>query len=316
MNKADYKYVYGPVPSRRLGRSLGIDLAPFKICTYDCIYCQLGRTTNKTMERREYSPFESILKELNRKLKEGASPDYISLAGSGEPTLNACTGKLIREIKNLTSIPVAVITNGSLLWMKEVQEELEPADVIMPSLDAGDDEIFQIVNRPHPDISFEKMTEGLVKFRERFHKPVWLEVFLLPNISGRESEVKKIAAIVHRIRPDKVQLNSIARPPAEKYASRMPDDSMESCARLFDVETEVISERRKNNTPPISASVTDDDVVALLSRRPCTARGVTLGLGINLNETVKIIQKLCEQGAIKETRNDKDIFYETIRKTE
>ncbi len=154
MSSNDFKYLYGPVPSRRLGRSLGIDLVPFKTCTYDCIYCQLGRTTNKTMERRPYVPVKDILSELKIKLAIGGSPDYISIAGSGEPTLHSDIGELIGKIKEITKIPVAVLTNGSLLYLPEVRAALMQADLVIPSLDAGDEELFHYVNRPHADYFF------------------------------------------------------------------------------------------------------------------------------------------------------------------
>ena len=208
MSIAGRRHVYGPVPSRRLGRSLGVDLVPFKTCTYDCVYCQLGRTTDLTTGRREYVPVEEILAQLEEKLRTGPTPDYVSLAGSGEPTLHARIGELIAGIKSLTRTPVAVLTNGSLLGVRDVQDALMEADLVLPSLDAGDAELFQLVNRPHENVEFDDMVEGLVAFRERFAKPVWLEVMLLAGITGIRSEVEKIAALTHRIRPDRVQLNS------------------------------------------------------------------------------------------------------------
>jgi len=146
MSQDGFRYVYGPVPSRRLGRSLGIDLVPFKTCTYDCVYCQLGRTTNKTVARKEYIAVEDVLVEMERKLVVGPDPDFISLAGSGEPTLNAGIGDLILEIKKLTRIPVAVLTNGSLLWMPKVQEALMAADLVLPSPDSD------YITRKYPNV--------------------------------------------------------------------------------------------------------------------------------------------------------------------
>ena len=184
MSATVYRHVYGPVPSRRLGRSLGIDLVPFKTCTYDCVYCQLGRTTNKTIDRQEYVPIKDVLTELEQKLAAGDIPDYISLAGSGEPTLNLGIGRLIAEIKSLTDIPVAILTNGSLLWMPDVQDALMAADLVLPSLDAGDEHLFQYVNRPHEEISFERMVDGIATFTRRFPGEVWLEILLLWRVTG------------------------------------------------------------------------------------------------------------------------------------
>ena len=183
MSTRTSRHVYGPVPSRRLGRSLGVDLVPFKTCSYDCIYCQLGRTTNKTTERKEYVPVDDVLEELAEKLRSEPGPDYVGLAGSGEPTLHARIGDLIAGIKRLTSVPVAVLTNGSMLWRSDVRAGIAEADLVMPSLDAGTPRRFERVNRPHRDISFEKMVDGLVTFCAVFRGKVWLEVFVLAGIN-------------------------------------------------------------------------------------------------------------------------------------
>jgi wyosine [tRNA(Phe)-imidazoG37] synthetase (radical SAM superfamily) len=316
MTTSGWRYLYGPVPSRRLGRSLGVDLVPLKTCTYDCIYCQLGRTTNKTTEQKEYAPIEEILVELERRLALGPVPDYVSLAGSGEPTLNSRIGELIGRIKKLTDIPVAVLTNGSLLWMRSVRDALMEADLVLPSLDAGDERLFRHVNRPHKDINFEQMTEGLITFRERFHKPVWLEVFLLAGITGIVPEARKIAAIADRIRPDRVQLNTVSRPPAEEFACQVSADRLKSLAPLFSGKTEVIGEGGVGDTGSSTAnSVNDEDILALLSRRPCTVQDVAVGLGLHINEATKRLPALCERGVVIALRNNKDVFYEAIKKT-
>ncbi len=211
MNDQRQHHIFGPVPSRRLGRSLGVDLVPFKTCTYDCIYCQLGRTTCKTHERKEWVPMDAVLEELKQKL--ATHPDYITLSGSGEPTLCPRLGEIIERIKAMTSIPVAVLTNGSLLWLKEVRAAVALADVVMPSLDAGDDLLFQTVNRPHPEITFERLVSGLEQFRREFTGQYWLEVMLLAGHTALPAHVQKIAHWVQRIRPDRVQLNTATRPP-------------------------------------------------------------------------------------------------------
>jgi wyosine [tRNA(Phe)-imidazoG37] synthetase (radical SAM superfamily) len=220
MTANPFKYIYGPVPSRRLGRSLGIDLVPFKTCTYDCIYCQLGRTTNKTMERRSYVPIEDIIGELKIKLATGEHPHYITIAGSGEPTLHSEIGELIVRIKAMTKIPVTVLTNGSLLFMPEVRAALMQADLVIPSLDAGDETMFRYVNRPHPEISFDRMVNGLIDFTRDFPGDVWLEVLLLFGITGMADETRKIAAYAERIGPQRVQLNTVCRPGGGRFCLR------------------------------------------------------------------------------------------------
>ena len=242
MSRSDERYVYGPVASRRLGRSLGIDLVPFKTCSFDCVYCQLGRTTRKTLERREYVPAERIFADLEKKLSRVSEFDHVGIAGSGEPTLHSGLGEIIRGIKQRTDKPVAVLTNGSLLGDRRVQDDLRDADVVMPSLDAGDARLFGYVNRPHPELDFERVVDGLIEFRARFLKPVWLEVFLLSGVTGLREEVEKIAALCRRIRPDRIQLNTVARPPAEDYAFPVSAELLTTFAALFDPPGEVIVE--------------------------------------------------------------------------
>ena len=312
MTAPGFRYIYGPVPARRLGLSLGVDLVPFKTCTYDCIYCQLGRTTHKTAERREYIPMADVLAELEQKLADGPVPDYLTLAGSGEPTLNVKIGDLIRQIKSLTQIPLAVLTNGSLLWQREVQDALMEADLVLPSLDAGDEDLFRYVNRPHREITFDQMVHGIAEFTRRFPQPVWLEVFLLAGVTGVRSEVEKIAALARRIQPQRVQLNTVARPPYEEFACPVSWNQMQEFANLFDGKAEVISEDNKSRSPVLHEA-TDVDILALLSRRPCTLHGVSAGLGLHVGETAKRLQALVEEGSVTTVRNNQTIFYETVR---
>ncbi len=307
-----YRYVFGPVPSRRFGRSLGIDLIPFKTCTYDCIYCQLGRTTNKTLQRKEYVSAQMVLEEIRQKLEEGLRPDYITFSGSGEPTLNTEIGFLIREIKKLTDIPVLVLTNGSLLFRPKVQEELKSADIVSPSLDAGDNALFQRINRPHPGIRFQEMVDGLVSFREGFSGQLWLEVFLVEGMNAMESEVEKIRQYLQSIRADKVQLNTAVRPTAEISARLVPMDRMRKLCELIGNEAEVIAQ-------PGQAALTEESIVTsqmildFLHRRPATMEDIASGMALNLNEVVKHIRLLKSLGNIEEVMKDEKRFYVAIR---
>jgi wyosine [tRNA(Phe)-imidazoG37] synthetase (radical SAM superfamily) len=294
-----------------------VDLVPFKTCTYDCIYCQLGRTPHKTTVRQEYVPIADILPELEQKLADGPVPDYVTLSGSGEPTLNERIGQLIGEIKKLTYIPIAVLTNGSLLWQREVQEALMEADLVLPSLDAGDDFLFQYVNRPHREISFDRMVHGLVEFTARFSKPVWLEVFLLAGVTGILSEVEKIAALARRIQPQRVQLNTVSRPPAEEFACPVSWKQMQEFTNQFDGKVEVINagEYDKSQAPVLNEA-TDADILALLSRRPCMVQGVSTGLGLPASEVTRRIAALAAQGAVIPVQNNGAIFYKMMRAEE
>ena len=308
---AGFKHVYGPVPSRRLGRSLGIDLVPYKTCTYDCVYCHLGRTTNKTVERKEYVAVDDVIAELERKLSAGPAPDYISLAGSGEPTLNLCIGDLIDRIKHLTRIPVAVLTNGSLLWMPAVRGALMNADLVIPSLDAGTEALFRHVNRPHGDITFEKMVQGLAEFTEQFPGSVWLEVFLLAGITGIPSEVVMISAFTRFIHPERVQLNTVCRPPAEDFAFSVSPEQMLVFRSLFPghVDIDIISERERSGASNATSQVGDEDILALLRRRPCTADDIASGLGIHMMEALKQLEALTSAGKVKTVVTNGRNFY-------
>jgi wyosine [tRNA(Phe)-imidazoG37] synthetase (radical SAM superfamily) len=310
MKKSTFQYVYGPVPSRRLGRSLGLDLVPFTAWKFDCVYCQIGRTTNKTMERREYLPAEAILEEVKRKLVERDLPDYITFSGSGEPTLNSRIGDLIREVKAMTNIPVAVLTNGSLLWMKEVQEDLMAADLVIPSLDAGDEKLFKYVNRPHGDLSFDQVMNGLIEFTRRFPGQVWLEVLLLKGVTGLSSHVEKIAALVKRIAPDRVQLNTVCRPPAEEFAFPLSLEELLSMKELFPGKVEFIREEGSGHFEASAFSEgREEEVLALLRRRPCTSEDIADGLGIHVTEALKRLNILVDLGKVNSIVSGGRNFY-------
>jgi len=310
MEDSGLRYVYGPVPSRRLGRSLGIDLVPFKTCSYDCIYCQLGRTTNKTTERKEYTAIDDIIAELEKKLTIAPMPDYITLAGSGEPTLNLFIGNLIDMIKRRTKIPVAVLTNGSLLWMSAVQDALMDADLVLPSLDAGNELLFRCVNRPHEDISFERMFDGLAAFTKRFRKEIWLEVMLLGGVTGIPAEAEKIAGLVRQIRPARVQLNTLSRPPAEDFAFPISPEQMLAFKGFFPERVDIIHESGKDNSfSPIQSHATKTDIMALLCRRPCTAADVANGLGIPVMEAIKHLDGLVASGQVVTVTGSGRNFY-------
>jgi len=186
------KYLFGPVPSRRLGLSLGVDVVPFKVCTLDCIYCQLAKTTHRTIERKDYVPVESVLAELKDNLAQAIKADFITISGSGEPTLNSRLGELIDGIKKLTSIPVAILTNGTLLYRQDVRADCCCADVVLPSLDAADEQTFQKINRPHPELSIKKLIEGLCTFRDEYAGQIALEVFLIDGFNTDTEQIAKI----------------------------------------------------------------------------------------------------------------------------
>jgi len=288
-------HVYGPVPSRRLGRSLGIDLIPLKTCTYDCLYCQLGKTTLKTTRRREWVPVEAVLTELEGHL--AGEPDYITISGSGEPTLHSGLGSLISAIKAMTPSPVAVLTNSSLLWLPEVREALAGADLVIPSLDAGEEHLFHQVNRPHQDITFHRMIDGLYEFRRAFSGQCWLEVLLLDGITGLPHPVEQIREIAEWIAPDRILLNTVVRPPAHPSAVPVSRDLMESFAASFEGKAEVIGGSRRHSRRSLSKR-TPGEVLALVSRRPCTLDDLTTGLGLAPAEATRLVKELVAAGML------------------
>jgi len=309
------KFTFGPVPSRRLGRSLGVDLVPFKTCTYDCVYCQLGRTTNKTINRDEYYPVKDIIRGVKEKLHEISRPDYITLSGSGEPTLHSRIGKIIHGIKEITDIPVAVLTNGSLFWIDEVRNAVLDADLVIPSLDAGDESTFSYVNRPHGDISFKKMVDGLCSLCENYKGPIWLEVFLAGGITDREAEIIKIKTWTDLINPERIQLNTAVRIPAEDFVRIVSKERMEKIAEFFGPHCEVVADYSKVHDLSEFHS-TRDDVLELLKRRPCSIDDISGGLDLHRNEAIKYVQELLDQNLIRmEKRDDKALYIVNGNKT-
>ena len=313
MDSAVKSHVFGPVPSRRLGRSLGVDLVPFKTCSYDCIYCQLGRTTCKTTERREYVPLEDITKEVQSCL--ASRPDYITLSGSGEPTLYSRTGELINRVKAMTDIPVAVLTNGSLLFQAPVREQLMNADLVIPSLDAGDEAMFRAVNRPHEDITFERMLGGLVDFGREYKGAYWLEVVLLAGHNGIRAETEKLAHCVRLIEPDRIQLNTATRPPAEEYAVAVRPSRLDELAALFSPPAEVIADfSRVHENQDFAAG--REAVLELLRRRPCSVDDIADGLGMHPNEVVKYVEELTARTLLDRLFADGKSYYRARRQTD
>ncbi|MFC1593989.1 radical SAM protein [Candidatus Omnitrophota bacterium] len=215
------KYIYGPIQSRRLGVSLGVSLTPHKVCSFDCIYCQLGPTTQKEIQRKEYNSIYQIFEELRTFLQAYSSAkdkiDYITLAGFGEPTLNENIGALIERIKKLTSIPVAVLTNSSLFSKQEIRQALLNADMVMPTLCSVQQSDFELINRPAQGLQVSDIMQGLIEFRRAFRGKLWLEIMVIKGVNDSVVKVKQIKEFLQQLKPDKVFLNSPVRPPSETF---------------------------------------------------------------------------------------------------
>jgi len=232
------KYVFGPVPSRRLGQSLGIDTIPLKTCNWNCVYCQLGRSVQLTNERREYFPSDEILGEVQETLTshKPGEIDWVTFVGSGEPTLHASIGWLIRQVKKITSLPVAVITNGALLYLPEVRQDLMAADAVLPSLDAGTAKLYRQINRPYSEITFDRLLSGLTAFQKEYRGQLWIEVMLVRDLNDTEEALREIAEALQRIRPDEVHINLPTRPPVETWVQPPDNDGlMRASAILGDI---------------------------------------------------------------------------------
>jgi wyosine [tRNA(Phe)-imidazoG37] synthetase (radical SAM superfamily) len=220
------KYVYGPVPSRRLGRSLGIDPIPSKTCNYQCIYCQLGKTINFTNNRKDFYPKDKIIAEMEQAIQENEDNiDYITFVGSGEPTLYKSLGDLILSAKEISPKPTCVITNGALLYDTEVRQALLHADVVLPSLDAADEKSYIKINRPHPSIKFDNVIQGFIEFRKIYNGQFWIEIMIMKGINDSKEELLKIKEKIDLIKPNRIDINVPIRPPVEKWVM-IPDTNI------------------------------------------------------------------------------------------
>jgi len=262
-------YVFGPVPSRRLGQSLGIDTIPLKTCNWNCVYCQLGRSQPVINERKAYYPREAILAEVKAALAEhkAGEIDWITFVGSGEPTLHSDIGWLIRGVKKFSDLPASVITNGSLLYWPEVRAELAAADAVMPTLDAGTPELYRKINRPHPALPYETLVAGLRAFRAEYSGHLWIEVMLVKGLNDSEEALRDLARIMQSIGPDQIHLLLPTRPPVETWVQPANEEGVLRAVAILGEIAEVLH--------PIDGSFDlsgfenpIDGVIAIITRHP------------------------------------------------
>lgn len=308
MSDATYKYLFGPVPSRRLGRSLGVDIIPLKTCTQNCIYCQLGKDAPQTLERTAYVPISEVLDELSRKIQAGLAADAITISGSGEPTLHAGLGDLIDGIRRLTDIPVAVITNSTLMSREDVRADCAKADIVLPSLDASNAETFQVMNHPHTSLVFEDWVEGLCQFSREFKGQLWLEVFFCEEINTDDTSIDQFRRLIARIAPDKVQVNTSVRPTTHSEAARVSEEKLHAIAKKLGDHVEVIADFSKLHRPAEFVA-SEEGILAMLSRRPCSLEGICEGMGLNRNVVQKIIARLMDTSKIIAEDKNQDTYY-------
>jgi len=309
VSKPTWQHLYGPVPSRRLGRSLGVDLVPYKVCNFDCIYCQLGRTTHKTCERKQYEDPAEVIDELARWLKEDGQADYITFSGLGEPTLNSGLREMVVAANKMTDIPVAILTNGSLLWDPEVRAAGCAADLIMPSLDAATPRAFARVNRPDRSLDIEQIIEGLRATQQECPGKMWLEVMLVEDCNDSREDLAALRAAIDSIDPDEVQINTVVRPPVEHDAKPLSASALQQAEQLLGPKARLIAPLDAQKIMVEERERSEDEVIELLRRRPCTLEDIGVGLGMHPNEAIKYVQDLRARHEIKAIERDGKDFY-------
>ncbi len=280
-------YLFGPVLSRRLGLSMGVDLLKYKTCNLDCVYCELGRTACLTQCRGRFVPPEKVLREIRARRDDAF--DHLTFAGSGEPTLNSDLGEIVRAAKELVDAPVAVITNSTLLTSPSVRRELDAADVVLPSLDAATKDTFQRINRPAPDLRIDAIIDGLKAFRKEFSGEIWLEMMLVKGVNEEEAEL--ISRAAESTSPDRIQLNTVVRPPAEPVLP-LSEDEMQKVLEIFP-GAELIPDWDWSVPEKIRARLQD-----LLSERPCTLEEIAAALDLKCSDAIKYCKILERDGLI------------------
>jgi wyosine [tRNA(Phe)-imidazoG37] synthetase (radical SAM superfamily) len=306
-----YKYLFGPVPSRRLGLSLGIDLIPHKTCSLNCIYCECGKTTNLTIERKEYIPLDEIINELNTFLAEKQSLDYITFSGAGEPTLYNRLGDIVDFLKkNYPEYKTALLTNSSLLHDINIQNDIKNIDLILPSLDAVLDSSFKKINRPHKNLKIKKILNGLIKFSKLYKGKIWIEIFIIPGINDSEKELNLFKSVLEKINPDKIQLNSLDRPGTEISTKKATYDELNRVKNLlYPLPVDIIANFDSSTISLFEKSNIENRILSILERRPCTLDDLIKTSGLNINEVNKFIKLLIDKNKIIISKQQRGEFY-------
>ena len=297
-----YQYLFGPVPSRRLGRSLGVDLTPGNTCSYDCVYCQLGATVRKTTERREWVPTGEVLDELRRWTAAGNVADVVTLAGSGEPTLHTGFGEVLKAGREICNVPTALLTNGSLLHEAAVRENARRADIVKVTMSAGDRAVWERLHRPADGLAFENMQKGLEAFRRVYSGTLWIEVMVVHGVNDHADALRPVAEFVKTLDVDQVQINTVVRPPAEDSARAAEASRLEELAGLFEPRAVVIGGYAKgeaNATRPAR-----EVLRSLASRHPLTADEAAAVFGVEAVLVNEDLEALAAEGAVKKVERD------------
>jgi wyosine [tRNA(Phe)-imidazoG37] synthetase (radical SAM superfamily) len=304
-------HIFGPVPSRRLGLSLGVDLVPVKTCSYDCLYCQVGRTTGKILDPEAFVPVRTITEELEEKL-EKIAPDTITLSGSGEPTLYSPMAQLISSIKQITDIRIAILTNGSLFWNEEVRAGVLEAQIIAPTLSTVFEETYRAIHRPHADIELGMIIEGLKALRRDFRGFIFLEVVLLAGFNDSAREIEGLKQVIEEISPDRIQLNTVVRPPADSRALSLDTVRLEEIKNFFGDKAEIIADIPPEQRSQVFESY-EDTILETARRRPMRAVDLANVLDLPLEDVEGLLEGLIGKGDLSVTGHGEETYYSALQ---
>ena len=314
-NSSSLPHIFGPILSRRLGLSLGLDMVPFKTCSLNCAYCECGKTTDFSIKRKPYVAAEILINELDKFFKTtNEKIDVITFAGSGEPTLNSELPKVLKHIENnYPEIKTAILTNSTLLNIKDVREEIMEIDFVLPSIDAVSENVFKKINSPAKGLTSEMVTSGLIQFSKEYKKTLWVEVFILADINDGEDEVSKFKELLTEVNPTRVQLNTLDRPGAFKWAESASKECMAKVAKaLQPLPVEIISRKTAPTISNTNRDVSEDLILSTIARRPLTVEDISATTALTVNEAEELLSSLLDKNkiAIENTATGK--FYKVI----
>jgi len=306
------KYLFGPVPSRRLGISLGIDILPPKTCTFDCVYCEVGKTTQRTRRRCDYVPKGEVLRELHDYLSSDPHPipEVLTFSGSGEPTLHRSLGEMISEVKEMTLIPVAVITNSSLLFLPQVRDDVMHADIILPSLDAVSDKVFRKLNRPEPTIKVDLIISGLYLLRQEYRGQIWLEILIVSRFNDSPQELEKLAKVASDLNPDRVQIHTASRPSPVNDVEPASMETLRTLASAIGPHAQVVGDIKPSNPEIRTEGDLSTEIFNVICKRPGRVKDVTAVTGIENHTVAALLEKMVHSGHIKKRlHNDAEYYF-------
>ena len=310
-----YKYVFGPVPSRRLGVSLGVDLVKMKTCNLDCIYCECGATKKYITERGKFVDVTELVAELKEVL-EHLEPDFITFSGGGEPTLNSELGKVVEEIKKISKAKIALITNSTLLNDEDLLDEIMGIDLVMPSIDAISEDVFLKINRPDKSIKSKTITDGIRKLSQRFTGDIYIELFIVEGVNDTEEELKKFVDYLKEVKYTKLQLNSLARPGAEEWVKPAKMERLSQIKEYFEEmgleNVDIIKKYQSRNNIKNYSNTLERLIIGMLAKRACSLLDLLDITNLNSEELNKYLDILEKEGEITSFIKDNQVFLKKV----